>query len=1076
MHLLRTLPKHKFNLKHSSIMRIVFLIFFFVSISANSQIKNLNLELSSSYVTDLKIQENGLMWVGTQEGLDVFYDNERHVFYSSISDSTSILNSKVNKLFLSSVSDLFVLTEDGISSYNPQTFDFKQLPLKSTPVSVVEDLSNSTFWVATESSGYYVIDKSLNILHHFVFDPLNPLSISTSNTILNTGYSIDFNENKVFVATVNGFNIFDQTNNTFKRYFAGEKTKLTSSTILGVKSFENSVLIVGENELVTYNLSDSTFDLVSRFENGISKTEFLNDGGILIQTSSGTKRIDYSKERFDIKSVDFYPNLTDKNVFQISDYTFIWQKGTEELSTISLDNRFKDLVINESINSITSKDGTLYFGTSNGVMYFDSKESMVREHSNGDDESLYFRNYENQLIQVSENGFEVYELGANKSIDLVSTTNMKIDEESVFESFENYILIANDNINIYDINNGLSYENAITQEQLKNFDINNLKVIDEKLYASHDMGIFEFDIRKLIDLNSDSSFISYEYNELLNAHIPKGFLDIELIGETLYLTSDNKNLVSYPKDFSNIITDYSFNGDSSKSLAASTVQKLQYIKEENKLYIASLGNGLFTLDLSTQEFQNYNVTSGLLSNNVYDFLTVDGNLYFQSGTGINFLENNLIKNFSEEDGLKFDMFHKESLHALGNDLIVSGENGIQIIPFDSFINIESQSFELNLFRAVGIDKLNSKSDINFSDNSLEVDYTTKTLILDLFSSVRYKSDQIQFIFEQSGVKDFISNGFNNQIQLNGLPYYESSIKIYGINSNGERSTNDLNLTIYNAPPWWLRYESIAAYLILTFIGMRVFVKYREAKTKERLEGERKSEELEEARQLQLSLLPKKNPEVKNYDISTYLKSATEIGGDYYDFFYKNGEYFYAICGDATGHGVVSGIMVSVTKAGLHGIPMGEPSLILEQLNRIVKKVNFGRLRMSLSVAKFNDDNFEISSAAMPPTYYYKAASKRVEEILEPNLPLGGIESEKYTGVTKKFEQNDIMVMISDGLPELPNDQNILLDYEEIESCIGLNAHKTSEEIKNALVSLADQWCNGIMNPDDITIVVIKKVA
>ena len=44
-------------------MRIVFLIFVFVSISANSQIKNLNLELSSSYVTDLKIQENGLMWV-----------------------------------------------------------------------------------------------------------------------------------------------------------------------------------------------------------------------------------------------------------------------------------------------------------------------------------------------------------------------------------------------------------------------------------------------------------------------------------------------------------------------------------------------------------------------------------------------------------------------------------------------------------------------------------------------------------------------------------------------------------------------------------------------------------------------------------------------------------------------------------------------------------------------------------------------------------------------------------------------------------------------------------------------------
>ena len=60
-------------------------------------------------------------------------------------------------------------------------------------------------------------------------------------------------------------------------------------------------------------------------------------------------------------------------------------------------------------------------------------------------------------------------------------------------------------------------------------------------------------------------------------------------------------------------------------------------------------------------------------------------------------------------------------------------------------------------------------------------------------------------------------------------------------------------------------------------------------------------------------------------------------------------------------------MVSVTKAGLNGITMGTPSKILQQLNRIVKRVNFGRLRMSLSVAKLNKDSVELSSAAMPPT-------------------------------------------------------------------------------------------------------------
>ena len=154
--------------------------------------------------------------------------------------------------------------------------------------------------------------------------------------------------------------------------------------------------------------------------------------------------------------------------------------------------------------------------------------------------------------------------------------------------------------------------------------------------------------------------------------------------------------------------------------------------------------------------------------------------------------------------------------------------------------------------------------------------------------------------------------------------------------------------------------------------------------------------------------------------------------------------------------------------------MGTPSIILEQLNRIVKRVNFGRLRMSLSVAKFRDNTVELSSAAMPPTYFYSSKTKEVEEVLVPNLPLGGLEGEKFDGVKKEFNQDDVMIMISDGLPELPNPSNDLLDYEKVNDCIKKNATLSAVEIKNALVLLSDEWSNGVMNPDDITIVVVKK--
>jgi sigma-B regulation protein RsbU (phosphoserine phosphatase) len=169
-------------------------------------------------------------------------------------------------------------------------------------------------------------------------------------------------------------------------------------------------------------------------------------------------------------------------------------------------------------------------------------------------------------------------------------------------------------------------------------------------------------------------------------------------------------------------------------------------------------------------------------------------------------------------------------------------------------------------------------------------------------------------------------------------------------------------------------------------------------------------------------------------------------------------------------------MVSVTKAGLNGVKMQDPSTILNKLNSIVKRVNFGRLRMSLSIAKMNNGSVELSSAAMPPTYYYNSKQDLVEEILIPNLPLGGIEGEKFEGIKKDFNKGDVVVMISDGLPELPNRENILLDYQKVLECIENNCHGSADKIKDALVDMSQTWADGNMNPDDITIVVVKKAS
>ena len=79
------------------------------------------------------------------------------------------------------------------------------------------------------------------------------------------------------------------------------------------------------------------------------------------------------------------------------------------------------------------------------------------------------------------------------------------------------------------------------------------------------------------------------------------------------------------------------------------------------------------------------------------------------------------------------------------------------------------------------------------------------------------------------------------------------------------------------------------------------------------DNQRKTKELEEARNLQLSMLPKSVPEVPDLEIAVYMKTASEVGGDYYDFKYdRNGTLIIAI-GDATGHGMKAGTMVATIK-------------------------------------------------------------------------------------------------------------------------------------------------------------------
>lgn len=276
-----------------------------------------------------------------------------------------------------------------------------------------------------------------------------------------------------------------------------------------------------------------------------------------------------------------------------------------------------------------------------------------------------------------------------------------------------------------------------------------------------------------------------------------------------------------------------------------------------------------------------------------------------------------------------------------------------------------------------------------------------------------------------------------------------------------------------SPPWYRTIWAYGFYLLILVLAFLQFGKYQAKKSFLKAENERKNSELAAAKDLQNRLLPKELPSIKNLDIAGYLRTSTEVGGDYYDFFEQADGSLYAICGDATGHGTPSGMLVSITKAGIIGLPQMSPKEMLHELNRVVKKVDLGILRMSLNIAYIKNDEVTLSSAGMPPYFVYRASNKTTEEIQLSGIPLGSFNNVHYDQTTTPFHSGDILVIISDGLPEAPNLAGELFEYQQLQDLITTYGNLTAQEVIDQLMVEADKWLSGNHNPDDITLVVIK---
>lgn len=240
------------------------------------------------------------------------------------------------------------------------------------------------------------------------------------------------------------------------------------------------------------------------------------------------------------------------------------------------------------------------------------------------------------------------------------------------------------------------------------------------------------------------------------------------------------------------------------------------------------------------------------------------------------------------------------------------------------------------------------------------------------------------------------------------------------------------------------------------------------------ENNRKSHELEEARALQLTMLPKKLPNVPDWEMAVFMETATEVGGDYYDYSLKKDGCMTVVIGDATGHGMKAGIMVATAKSYFHTLAGENDNLtILKRMSSGFRSLDLKKLFMGITLLKCENHTVTMSAAGMPPVLWYKKKPNRIERVILKGLPLGTTVDYPYDTRQMDLERGDVLLLMSDGLMELFNDRRDMLGLDRIERTLMETIDYSATDIINSLTGLIELWAGPSGNEDDITLMILK---
>jgi serine phosphatase RsbU (regulator of sigma subunit)/ligand-binding sensor domain-containing protein len=1030
--------------------------------------------LPSNNINCIMQDHLGYIWIGTSNGVTRYDGYEFKNFTIAPNDTNFLQQPLTFSLYEDSKGYIWIGSVSGVTKYdrNKKTFKlysiskYSQKYDRTLLISNMMETSNGNI-ICTVTDYHYLNIKNGLFLIDTKSNEITEINISSVDSTNNLFQISQLGNDKYLCAGIKGIGVYDLNKNSIYWYPFRKQIAVISFLQNGNDSLWLGTYYYG---LIHHNIKDSTyttFPAFNKFINNenpliISKVIYDQKKNLLLATNKGLMLFNVRTNEISVSGAD--------------------PQNPAALHSLDL----RDILLDNSGSIWIASNGS-------GVSKYDIVKNNFQAYTaKVDDKNSIQPGWVSTIFEYNEN--ELWLKSAAESIVKFNPATETFKVMSLPKNFELFHVLRTSNGKIlFAGSNGFYVVDPIKWEFTKlklpidlkdNLVFTAIEVDNKTIWFGTLTGLYIYDENSGAITNID--FKTLGIGDVASNQVNLLTKDKK---ENIWIGTPN-GLFKYDAD-AKLYSRVGFSKDPSKSLTSQDINSL-YADNENNLWIGTWLGGLNKYDQKSGTFEAYTQKDGLRSHSVQGILGDEKNnaLWLSTFDGISRfdLKKKTFSNFGVDDGIHSNQFSDGSSLKTSNGLFIfGGSNGITVFnPNEIQNNLIPPKVSITDFKLFNKSILSGKNSplakpiyetknliLNYDENDIELDY---------FASNYVDPQKNQYAYKLENYEDDWRNVGNQRSAIYpNLPPGDYVFHLKASNNNEVWNDKGVSLNIKILPPWWKTWWAFAIYFF-GFVGIlggvRKFEldrrKEKENKKLLQLENERQTKELEEARQLQLSMLPKEIPSLPHLDIAVYMKTATEVGGDYYDFNVGLDGTLTVAIGDATGHGMKAGTIVSMAKALFDSNSSRlDMKTFFVQSSATLKGIGLGRLMMAFMMIKIKNNSLEICNAGMPPLFIYRKKLNSVEEVQINGMPLGAMKNFPYQIKETEVLTGDTILLLSDGLPELKNDRGEQYGYNRVQDSFKKVAEKHPEEIISYLKEEGSRWVNDKEPDDDVTFVVIK---